>query len=131
MELPDQRLARLEEPHVAPVMTLIEEMRSRGLSVPNIDPADGGTRARILCLLESPGPIGGCEGQQLLTPDLGTSTRSTSSWLARRPAVTVKLAATARPRRSAMKVVGFVGCEALNDFNCSSNQLERRYSDFL
>jgi hypothetical protein len=37
-------------------MRLVEGMRSRGLSVPNIDPEDGGIAARVLCLLESPGP---------------------------------------------------------------------------
>jgi hypothetical protein len=52
----DERLNRLGEPHIAPLMALVEDMRARGLNVPNVDPNDGGTNARVLCLLESPGP---------------------------------------------------------------------------
>ena len=37
-------------------MRVVEGMRSRGLIVPNVDPNDGGVRARVLFLLETPGP---------------------------------------------------------------------------
>src|SRR3954467_6736236 len=52
----DERLQRLEEPHVAPLADFIRGLRTRGLDVPNIDPNDGGTEAQVLFLLESPGP---------------------------------------------------------------------------
>jgi len=37
-------------------MALVNEMRRRGLQVPNVDPRDGGAKARALLLFESPGP---------------------------------------------------------------------------
>ncbi|HTT84077.1 MAG TPA: uracil-DNA glycosylase [Rhizomicrobium sp.] len=52
----DERLARLYEPHVLPLMRLIKEIRQRGVSVPNIEPNDGGVNATIAFLLETPGP---------------------------------------------------------------------------
>jgi uracil-DNA glycosylase len=52
----DPRLARLSEPHVRPLMVLIEGLRARGLEVPNVDPDDGGQKARVLFFLETPGP---------------------------------------------------------------------------
>jgi hypothetical protein len=39
-------------------MLLIKGLRVRGLTVPNIDPNDGGLNARALFLLETPGPMG-------------------------------------------------------------------------
>jgi uracil-DNA glycosylase len=47
---------RLNEPHVAPLMDVVRDLRARGLVVPNVDPTDGGIDARILVLLETPGP---------------------------------------------------------------------------
>ena len=53
----DTREVRLSEPHVAPLMALVREWREREhLEVPNVDPNDGGVDARMLVLLESPGP---------------------------------------------------------------------------
>lgn len=52
----DNRLCRLGEEHVRPLMALIEELRSTGLLVPNVDPNDGGVFARALFLLTTPGP---------------------------------------------------------------------------
>src|SRR3954466_14017030 len=52
----DERLRRLEEPHVAPLTALVRSLQERGLSVPSIDPNDGGIDARVLFLLESRGP---------------------------------------------------------------------------
>src|SRR6476619_4794984 len=52
----DPREARLDEPHVRPLMDLVCSLRSRGYDVPNIDPNDGGVDARVLILLETPGP---------------------------------------------------------------------------
>jgi len=52
----DERLQKLEQPHVAPLNAFIRGLRERGLNVPNIDPHDGGIEALALFLLESPGP---------------------------------------------------------------------------
>jgi len=47
---------RLNDPHVRPLMDVVRDLRARGLVVPNVDPNDGGVDARILVLLETPGP---------------------------------------------------------------------------
>ena len=53
----DAREGRLAEPHVAPLTRLISEWRERDhLDVPNVDPNDDGVDARLLVLLELPGP---------------------------------------------------------------------------
>lgn len=54
-----ERRSKLDEPHVAPLNRWVRSLRSRlGPSsiVPWFDPADGGIDARILWLLEAPGP---------------------------------------------------------------------------
>lgn len=55
----EKRLSRLDEPHVAPLSGWVRDLRLRlgpDAIVPWFDPADGGTEARILFLLEAPGP---------------------------------------------------------------------------
>ncbi|GAB5505925.1 MAG: hypothetical protein Rhirs2KO_10880 [Rhizobiaceae bacterium] len=52
----DPRLGQLSRPHMLPLMSLIAQWRSQGLAVPNPDPNDGGVNAKVLVLLESPGP---------------------------------------------------------------------------
>ena len=53
----DEREGDLFAPHVAPLMELVRDWRAREhLDVPNVDPNDGGKDARLLVLLESPGP---------------------------------------------------------------------------
>ena len=52
----DERLQRLDEPHIAPITAFIRAMRERGHHVPNVDPNGGSIEARVLFLLESPGP---------------------------------------------------------------------------
>lgn len=53
---PDPRLAALEETHVRELTEFIREvLRTEDSKVPNVDPTDGGARARALFLLESPG----------------------------------------------------------------------------
>jgi hypothetical protein len=47
---------RLNDPHVRPLMDVVRNLRAGGLVVPNVDPNDGGVDARILVLLETPGP---------------------------------------------------------------------------
>lgn len=51
-----ERLARVREPHVQPLNALVRRWRSTGLVVPWFDPADGGVDARVLVLMEAPGP---------------------------------------------------------------------------
>jgi uracil-DNA glycosylase len=44
---------------MVPLVALVREIRAAapdGASVPDVDPCDGGTRARVLFLLEAPGP---------------------------------------------------------------------------
>jgi hypothetical protein len=55
-----ERLSQLDEPHVAPLNNwVVRELRARlgpDAIAPWFDPADGGVQARILWLLEAPGP---------------------------------------------------------------------------
>lgn len=55
----EERTRQLDEPHVAPLNNWVRHLRRRlgpAAIVPWFDPADGGTSARILWLLEAPGP---------------------------------------------------------------------------
>lgn len=52
------RLAMLDAPHVAPLTNFIRSLQAERpeLIIPNVDPLDGGTGARMLFLFEAPGP---------------------------------------------------------------------------
>lgn len=52
----EARHSRVFEPHVAPLNRLVEEINTQGRQTPWVDPSGGGIEARILFLLESPGP---------------------------------------------------------------------------
>ncbi|GJD47602.1 hypothetical protein OPKNFCMD_0310 [Methylobacterium crusticola] len=53
----ERRRALLGAPHLAPLRGLAERMRAeQGAAVPEADPLDGGVAARLLLLLETPGP---------------------------------------------------------------------------
>ena len=55
----DERLGRIDEPHVKQLNDWVRSLRSRlggDAIVPWFDPADGGVGASILWLLEAPGP---------------------------------------------------------------------------
>jgi hypothetical protein len=55
----ERKLGLLDEPHVAPLTQFVRQLRSQrggGESVPWFDPDEGGVGARILLLLEAPGP---------------------------------------------------------------------------
>lgn len=55
----DRRTARIRERHVAPLNDWVVGLRERlgpSAIVPWFDPADGGVEARVLWLLEAPGP---------------------------------------------------------------------------
>jgi uracil-DNA glycosylase len=52
----DPREAQLHDGHVLPLMNVVRDLRAQGLIVPNVDPNDGGVNARVLVLLETPGP---------------------------------------------------------------------------
>lgn len=53
------RRNRLGEGHIVPLTQLVEKIRREtklGRKIPYFDPDDGGSRARVLFLLEAPGP---------------------------------------------------------------------------
>jgi uracil-DNA glycosylase len=50
------KLARVDEPHVAPLNAMVRRIREEHAGVPYFDPKSGGVSARILFLLEAPGP---------------------------------------------------------------------------
>jgi uracil-DNA glycosylase len=52
----DPSEAQLHDGHVLPLMNVVRDLRAQGLIVPNVDPNDGGMNARVLVLLETPGP---------------------------------------------------------------------------
>ena len=52
-------MRELQAPHIRPLTTFVEELREEagaGAEIPYFDPWDGGVEARILFLLEAPGP---------------------------------------------------------------------------
>lgn len=54
-----ERLSQIEEPHVAPLAAFVRALRERmgpSASIPHFDPWDGGIDAKVLFLLEAPGP---------------------------------------------------------------------------
>lgn len=54
-----ERLNQIEMPHVAPLTEFVRRLRSRmgpEASIPYFDPWDGGINAKVLLLLEAPGP---------------------------------------------------------------------------
>ena len=58
-----QRIAMLEEPHVAPLTEFARCLRAEGYGdVPYFDPLDGGINATSLFLLEKPGPKAALSG---------------------------------------------------------------------
>ena len=55
----DRRRARLNDPHVAPLTKFVEKLhheRHVERKIPYFDPLDGGINARVLFVLEAPGP---------------------------------------------------------------------------
>ncbi|GEO96293.1 hypothetical protein KTU01_24160 [Kocuria turfanensis] len=52
----EDRRARVDEPHVAPLNALVRGWRAGGRFVPWVDPDGGGTGTRVLALMEAPGP---------------------------------------------------------------------------
>ena len=55
----EARTSRIREPHVAPLNELVDRIRKeRGpdYHIPYFDPCDGGIHAKILILMEAPGP---------------------------------------------------------------------------
>ncbi len=69
------RLSLLAAPHMAPLVRYADTLRAmdRG-TVPHFDPLDGGIKARILFLLEKPGPM---------TDEVGRGKRSGSGFISR------------------------------------------------
>jgi len=62
---PEAREARrrlLTEPHVRPLTQYVEDLRARSTAeFPDFDPLDGGVEARLLFLMEKPGPMTSAE----------------------------------------------------------------------
>lgn len=56
-EFLDIKLARIHEPHVAPLNEMVKRIQAEHEGVPFFDPGDGGINARVLFLLEAPGPM--------------------------------------------------------------------------
>ncbi len=52
----ERRRALLSLPHAAPLAAYAAGLRRPGVQVPDFDPLDGGTAARVLFVLEKPGP---------------------------------------------------------------------------
>ncbi len=52
----ERRRALLVLPHAAPLAAYAAGLRRSGVQVPDFDPLDGGTAARLLFVLEKPGP---------------------------------------------------------------------------
>jgi uracil-DNA glycosylase len=50
------KLTRIDEPHIAPLNEMVRRIRVEHVGVPYFDPESGGVDARILFLLEAPGP---------------------------------------------------------------------------
>ena len=50
------RRAMLDQPHMRPLAAFVQQLRATHDLVPDFDPLDGGTGARLLVLLETPGP---------------------------------------------------------------------------
>lgn len=50
------RHALLGAAHVSPLSAFASRLRGEGLELPDVDPLDGGVEARLLVLLETPGP---------------------------------------------------------------------------
>lgn len=66
------RAAMRDAPHVAALGRLVDALRARRGAVPDVDPADGGAEARLLLLLETPGP--GAEPLRFVSRDNPTGT---------------------------------------------------------
>jgi uracil-DNA glycosylase len=80
--------ARLHEPHVAPLTRYTEELRSQrpDAAIPCFDPAEAGVNARVLLLLEAPGPRAALErGSGFVSPDNDDQTAH-NMWLLLRDA---------------------------------------------
>ena len=59
----EARRAMADAAHVKPLRSLAQRIAGeRGADVPDPDPLDGGVEARLLLLLETPGPSIGCTG---------------------------------------------------------------------
>jgi uracil-DNA glycosylase len=88
------RRQQLAEPHVAPLGDFVSRLRVRlGRDMPDFDPWDGGTRAKVLFLLEAPGrravgsgfisrnnPDGTAKNFFELNRDAGIDRRDTVTW---------------------------------------------------
>ncbi len=69
------RRTMLDRPHIAPLRDSAAKLRAENYgTVPEFDPMDGGTNARLLLLMEKPGPM---------TDDLSKTGRTGSGFISR------------------------------------------------
>lgn len=78
-EIVKGKLARLDEPHLAPLTQLVRRMNRPPEQVaPWFDPDSGGVGARVLFLLENPGPKASAQrGSGFISPDNDDTTAET------------------------------------------------------
>ena len=82
------KLARLKDPHVAPLTRYVEALRrdKPGAAIPYFDPAEAGVNTSILLLLEAPGRRAALErGSNFVSPDNDDQTAH-NMWLLLRDA---------------------------------------------
>jgi uracil-DNA glycosylase len=68
----ERKIALLHEPHAAPLTEFVERLRESrpDAAVPYFDPTEAGVEARILLLLEAPGPRAALDkGSGFVSPD--------------------------------------------------------------
>jgi uracil-DNA glycosylase len=77
------KLARVHEPHVAPVNRFVEALTcERGAPVPYVDPESGGVAARVLMVLETPSRRGALRSGMVSMDNDDATARNL--WLAHR-----------------------------------------------
>lgn len=79
-------------PTIVPLTKWVEHLIARreraglGAEIPAIDPADAGTEARVLLLMEAPGPMANARNARPGSGFISSDTTAESLWLARRAA---------------------------------------------
>lgn len=102
------RIAALAGDHVLPLVRLREELTVKFGAMPHVDPFDGGIRARLLVLLETPGPSDVPINQRFVSIDNPTGTAANlraaiaSSGLDRRDMIVWNAVPWIRGRRGAI-----------------------------
>jgi uracil-DNA glycosylase len=86
----EDRLARLDMPHIRPLTDFVQALRERNPDVeyPYFDPLDGGINAGILFLFEKPGPMtAGSKGSGFISRDNNDPTAANTFYLMNRAGI--------------------------------------------